>query len=185
MDVPWQEVVDPVDLVVRDAGDGVGVGERCLGIDAVEYGGVNQGVAMAADLPPVCDPPTGWFLRPGATARIARSAFAIGLELTRLQWFTVRRDRKPKAAPSGSCPSLGPTFPPGHRRQRSPDPRAHAARPVGDASIACRAMDGAGRAVDLPTQPASVERSKSSPSRSEIWRRSGFDDTAASGWHIC
>ena len=110
----------------------------------------------------------------------------LGLNQWRLQWLTVRRDRKPKAGRSGSCrcplsatacnrlPGNGtPTLRPGCRRQRSPDPPAHAAAlSAMQASPAGQRMasaSGASRAVDLPTQSASVERSMSSPSRSKIW----------------
>jgi hypothetical protein len=40
--------------VIRDAGEGSG--EPCLRIDAIQFGGLKQGVATAADLPLVCDP---------------------------------------------------------------------------------------------------------------------------------
>ena len=40
--VPWQQIVDPVDLVVWNAGEGVG--EPGLGIDAIEFCGLDQGV---------------------------------------------------------------------------------------------------------------------------------------------
>jgi len=45
--VPWQQIIDAVDLVIRDAGEGFG--EPCLRIDAIQFGGLKQGVAMAAD----------------------------------------------------------------------------------------------------------------------------------------
>jgi len=41
-DIPGQQINDPVDLVVRDAGKGVG--EPGLGIDAAQLGGFDQGL---------------------------------------------------------------------------------------------------------------------------------------------
>src|SRR5690606_15816329 len=39
---PWQQIIDAVDLVVRDAGEGIG--EPRLRVDAVELCGFDQGV---------------------------------------------------------------------------------------------------------------------------------------------
>ena len=51
---PWQQVVDPVDLVVRDAGEGVG--EPGAAFDGFEFGcfdqGVGNGGGLAARLEP-------------------------------------------------------------------------------------------------------------------------------------
>ena len=46
---PGQEVLDAVDLVIWDAGDGVG--EPCLGINAVEFGGFDQCVCDSCGAP--------------------------------------------------------------------------------------------------------------------------------------
>ena len=40
--VPWQKFINPVDLMICDAAEGVG--EPCLRIDTVELGGFNQGI---------------------------------------------------------------------------------------------------------------------------------------------
>ena len=85
----------------------------------------------------------------------------LGLNQWRLQWLTARRGHRPKAVPSASCRCPGPASRRGCHRQRSPDPPAHAGR--------WRRPAAASGAVDLPTQSASVERSRSRPSRSKIW----------------
>ena len=48
------QLVDAVDLVIRDAGEDVG--EPRLGVDSVEFGGFGLGVGDGADLPPFWDP---------------------------------------------------------------------------------------------------------------------------------
>ena len=40
--VPWQQLINPVDLMICDAAEGVG--DPCLRIDTVELGGFNQGI---------------------------------------------------------------------------------------------------------------------------------------------
>lgn len=40
--VPWQQLINPVDLMICDAAEGVG--EQCLRIGTVELGGFNQSI---------------------------------------------------------------------------------------------------------------------------------------------
>jgi hypothetical protein len=40
--IPWEQVIDPVDLVVCDAAQGIG--EPGLWIDVVQLGGLNQDI---------------------------------------------------------------------------------------------------------------------------------------------
>jgi len=69
--------MDPVDLVVWNAGKRVG--EPGLGIDSIELGVPIRVQAMAADFPPVCGPTKMEFLRPKATERIARPAVLLSI----------------------------------------------------------------------------------------------------------
>jgi len=52
--MPREQFVDLVDLVVRDAGQGVG--EPSLWIDAVELGGLDQGVGDGGGLAAAAEP---------------------------------------------------------------------------------------------------------------------------------
>ncbi len=51
---PRHEFIQLCDLVVGDAAENVG--QPGLWIDAVELGGLNQGIGDGADLPPRSDP---------------------------------------------------------------------------------------------------------------------------------
>jgi len=42
--IPWQQLINLVDLMICDAAEGEGVGEPCLRIDTVELGGYDQGI---------------------------------------------------------------------------------------------------------------------------------------------
>jgi hypothetical protein len=52
--IPWKQLINSVDLVVCDAAQGIG--EPGLRIDAVQLGGLNQGIDDGCELPPRSDP---------------------------------------------------------------------------------------------------------------------------------
>jgi hypothetical protein len=80
--VPGQQVVDLCDLVVGDAGEGVG--EPGVGIDGVELGRFDQGVGDGGGLAASFGADEEVVLPPRAMARMPRSAAL--LSSSRMPW---------------------------------------------------------------------------------------------------
>ena len=70
--IPWEQLINPVDLVVCDAAEGIG--EPGLRIDAVELGGLNQGIDDGGVFAATLGPHEHVILRPMAMPRMDRSA---------------------------------------------------------------------------------------------------------------
>ena len=70
--VPWQQLIEPRGGMIGDATQHIG--EPGLGVDAVEFGGGDQGETAAARSPPRSEPANRQARRPRAIPRSARSA---------------------------------------------------------------------------------------------------------------